>query len=135
MPVSRNSATPVNGWCLVLQLSDIEENGTELQYYSPVFLVMDNPFNYVTNAVCLGFRRSGQTFVQSTTKHEIWYLFYKRFYILMRESVQFIYSFTNVLNYIGYRWVTLSPPPLWYFCIFLYIMNPRRIKFVNQMCP
>lgn len=64
MAASRNSATPVNGWCLVLQLSDIEENGTEL-------LITDNPFNDVTYAVCLGFRRSGQTFVQSTTKYDI----------------------------------------------------------------
>lgn len=71
MAASRNSATPVNGWCLVLQLSYIEENGTELQCYSPVFLIMDNPFNDVTYAVCLGFRRSGQTFVQSTTKYDI----------------------------------------------------------------
>lgn len=64
MAASRNGATPVNGWCLVLQLSDIEENGTEL-------LIMDNPFNDVTYAVCLGFRRCGQTFVQSTTKYDI----------------------------------------------------------------
>lgn len=73
MAASRNSAAPVNGWCLVLQLSYIEENGTELQYYSPVFLVMDNPFNYVTNAVCLGFRRSGKHLcnLQLNTKYDI----------------------------------------------------------------
>lgn len=36
---SRNTATPVNGLCLVLPLSAINKNGTEIQYHTqPVYI-------------------------------------------------------------------------------------------------